>query len=114
MPSQIKAYLIIQSTKEGTGHEESNNIKVAQGTGPEAIIAFLDSSDYESAVRLAFSLGGESDTLACITDSIAEAFYKQIPRPIVTEIWQRLPDDFIEILQKLEKQTLYKLPKIQA
>lgn len=44
-------------------------------TVPEAIIAFLDSSDFESAIRLAVSLGGDSDTLTCITGSIAEAFY---------------------------------------
>ena len=46
-----------------------------QGTVPEAIIAFLESADFESAVRLAVSLGGDSDTLACISGGIAEAFY---------------------------------------
>lgn len=46
-----------------------------QGTVPQAIIAFLDSVDFESAIRLAVSLGGDSDTLACITGGIAEAFY---------------------------------------
>jgi len=46
-----------------------------QDTVPEAIIAFLDSVDFESAIRLAVSLGGDSDTLACITGGIAEAFY---------------------------------------
>ncbi len=44
-------------------------------TVPEAIVAFLDSTDFESAIRLAVSLGGDSDTLACITGGIAEAFY---------------------------------------
>ena len=47
-----------------------------QGTVPEAIIAFLDSSDFEHAIRLAVSLGGDSDTLACITGGIAEANLK--------------------------------------
>lgn len=47
----------------------------AQGTTPQAIIAFLESTDFESAIRLAVSLGGDSDTLACITGSIAEAYY---------------------------------------
>lgn len=47
----------------------------AQGTTPQAIIAFLESTDFESAIRLAISLGGDSDTLACITGSIAEAYY---------------------------------------
>lgn len=46
-----------------------------QGSVPEAIICFLESSDYESAVRLAVSLGGDSDTQACIAGGIAEAFY---------------------------------------
>lgn len=46
-----------------------------QGSVPEAIICFLESTDFESAVRLAVSLGGDSDTLACITGGIAEGFY---------------------------------------
>lgn len=49
---------------------------------PPAIIAFLESSDYESAVRGAVSLGGDADTQACIAGGIAEAFYKEIPRHI--------------------------------
>jgi ADP-ribosylglycohydrolase len=50
-----------------------------QGSVPEAIIAFLESVDFENAVRLAVSLGGDSDTIACITGGIAEAFYQTIP-----------------------------------
>lgn len=46
---------------------------------PSAIIAFLESTDYESAVRNAVSLGGDADTEACIAGGIAEAFYKEIP-----------------------------------
>lgn len=53
-----------------------------QGTVPEAVIAFLDSNGYEDAVRLAVSLGGDADTLACITGGIAEAFYGGVPRDI--------------------------------
>ena len=45
------------------------------GSVPEAIIAFLDSEDYESSIRLAISLGGDSDTIACMAGGIAEAFY---------------------------------------
>ncbi len=56
-----------------------------RGTVPEAIIAFLDSTDYENAIRLAVSLGGDSDTLACITGGIAEAFYGGVPGPIADE-----------------------------
>ncbi len=46
-----------------------------QGTVPEALIAFLESSDFEDAIRTAVSLGGDTDTLACITGAVAEAFY---------------------------------------
>jgi ADP-ribosylglycohydrolase len=61
-----------------------------QGTVPEAIIAFLESTDFEHAVRLAVSLGGDSDTLACITGSIAEAFYGGVPNHIIKETMMRL------------------------
>lgn len=46
-----------------------------QETVPEAIIAFLESTDFEDAIRNAISLGGDSDTLTAITGSIAEAAY---------------------------------------
>jgi ADP-ribosylglycohydrolase len=54
-----------------------------QGSVPEAIIAFLESTDYENAIRLAVSIGGDSDTIACITGGIAEAYYKTIPDNII-------------------------------
>ena len=53
--------------------------ETCQGSVPEAIIAFLESNDYEDAVRKAVSLGGDSDTQACIAGGIAQAFYKKIP-----------------------------------
>ncbi|VFN01995.1 MAG: ADP-ribosylglycohydrolase [Candidatus Kentron sp. G] len=53
-----------------------------RGTVPQAITAFLESTDYEDAIRNAISLGGDSDTLACITGGIAEAFYGGVPRDI--------------------------------
>ena len=68
------------------------------GTVPEAIIAFLDSSSYEDAIRNAISLGGDADTLACITGAIAEAFYKEIPKMIVEKVRKKLPDDLLEIV----------------
>ena len=49
---------------------------------PPAIIAFLESEDYESAIRGAVSLGGDADTQACIAGGIAEAYYKKIPEHI--------------------------------
>jgi len=63
-----------------------------QGTVPEAITAFLEGSDFESCVRLAVSLGGDTDTLACITGSIAEAFYG-IPTHIADKAMEFLDDE---------------------
>jgi len=70
-----------------------------QGSVPEAMIAFLDSSDYESAVRLAVSLGGDADTQACIAGGIAEAFYGGVPARIQQEVKTRLPQDLLGILE---------------
>ena len=83
-----------------------------QGTVPEAIVAFLDSTDFESAIRLAVSLGGDSDTLACITGGIAEAFYKDIPDDIALKIWSLIPENFKAIFRKMETRTSYRLPSI--
>jgi ADP-ribosylglycohydrolase len=52
---------------------------------PQAIIAFLDSTDCEDAVRKAVSLGADADTQACIAGGIAQAYYKTIPAHIVTK-----------------------------
>jgi ADP-ribosylglycohydrolase len=70
-----------------------------QGTVPEAIIAFLESTDYENAIRLAISLGGDSDTLACITGGIAEAYYKTIPEYIIENIIKILPNELYKIIE---------------
>lgn len=72
-----------------------------QGTVPEAIIAFLDSSDFENAIRLAVSLGGDSDTLACITGGIAEAFYG-IPEDIEKQVSDKLPDTFQKVIKEFK------------
>lgn len=71
-----------------------------QGTVPESIIAFLDSTDFESAIRLAVSLGGDADTMGAITGGIAEAFYGGVPEHIKIEVLKRLPNEFIEVMQK--------------
>jgi len=71
-----------------------------QCTVPEAIIAFLDAGSYEDAVRNAISLGGDSDTLACITGGFAEAYYGPLPQPIVEQVKARLPADLWRITQQ--------------
>ena len=78
-----------------------------QGTVPPAIRAFLDSTDYESAIRIAVSLGGDSDTLACITGGIAEAYYGEIPDVIYKKAVEMLPSEFIHVLKVFEQGSFY-------
>jgi ADP-ribosylglycohydrolase len=62
-----------------------------QGTVPEALICFLDGTDFEDAVRNAVSLGGDADTLACITGAVAEAFWGGVPDHIAEGAMAALP-----------------------
>lgn len=73
-----------------------------QGSVPESIIAFLESNDYEDALRNAISLGGDSDTMACIAGGIAEAFYKYIPTEIIAETKVRLNEEFLKVIDLWE------------
>ena len=77
-----------------------------QGSVPQAIVAFLESSDFESAIRLAISIGGDSDTIACITGGIASAFYKNIPSEIIEFVNEILPNEFIEIMNRFDKEKM--------
>ena len=72
-----------------------HHVETCQKTVPEAIIAFLESVSFEDALRNAVSLGGDSDTLACITGGIAEAFYG-MPQKLRDETLKRLPEDIRE------------------
>lgn len=71
-----------------------------QGSVPEAILAFLESENFEDAVRKAVSLGGDSDTIACIAGGIAQAYYKEIPDEIVSKVRKRLPEEFLSIIDE--------------
>ena len=65
--------------------------ETCQRTVPEAMIAFLESKDFEDAIRNAVSLGGDTDTLGAITGSIAEAFYG-IPAVLIAECRSRMDE----------------------
>jgi len=70
-----------------------------QGTVPQAIICFLEASNFEDAIRNAISVGGDSDTLACITGGIAEAFFG-VPVKIINETLKRLPKEMENIVRE--------------
>ncbi len=68
------------------------------GSVPQAITAFLESENFEDAVRKAVSLGGDSDTQACISGGIAHAFYGKLPDIISAEVHSRLEVPLRQIL----------------
>ena len=69
-----------------------------QGTVPESIIAFLDGKDYEDALRLCISLGGDADTMGAITGAIAGAYYNKLPYTLYEFGINKLPDDIQKII----------------
>ena len=71
-----------------------------QGSVPESIIAFLESRDFEGAIRNAISLGGDADTMGSIAGGIAQAFFNKIPPAIIAEVRQRLPAEFLELIDE--------------
>ncbi len=73
-----------------------------QHSVPQSIRAFLESNDYEHAVRLAISLGGDADTMACIAGGIAQGFYGGVPQAIRIAALERLDDPLRTIVGDFE------------
>lgn len=74
-----------------------------QGSVPQAIVSFLDSTDYENAIRLGISLNGDSDTIACIAGGIAAAYYQEIPKEVVEFVVGKLDEELLEVTLEFEK-----------
>ncbi len=86
----------VDEVRDGKTFDET-----CQGTVPQAIVAFLESTSYEDAIRNAISIGGDSDTIAAITGGMAEAYYG-IPDEIKAEALTFLPAPLIEILKEFQ------------
>ena len=71
-----------------------------QGTVPPAIVCALEATGFEDAIRNAISIGGDSDTLAAITGSIANIMFG-VPEPLWAEAEGYLPDDMLAVLERL-------------
>ena len=71
-----------------------------QETVPQAVYAFLYSEDFESTIREAVMMGGDSDTIAAMAGSIAHAYYKNVPDEFVNECFKRMPDELIDTVCK--------------
>ena len=72
-----------------------------QGSVPQALEAFFESKDFEDAIRLAISIGGDSDTIGAITGSIAAAYY-EVPEHIKQQALSYLTDDLLKIYNDFE------------
>jgi type I restriction enzyme M protein len=72
-----------------------------QGTAPQAVVAFLELSDFEDAIKNAVSIGGDSDTLAAVTGGIAEGCYA-IPKQLCNKALAYLDEGLIKILEEFE------------
>jgi ADP-ribosylglycohydrolase len=75
-----------------------------QGSVPEALIAFFDAGDFEHSIRLAISLGGDADTQAAITGSVAEAFWDGVPVHLEEEVRAVLDEPLLEVLDRFRSQ----------
>ncbi len=70
-----------------------------QGSCPQAIEAFLESDSFENAIRLAVSIGGDSDTIAAMTGAIAEAHYG-IPKELEEQAMAYLPQEMADVVNR--------------
>jgi ADP-ribosylglycohydrolase len=77
-----------------------------QGTVPPALLAFLESHSVEDAIRKAISLGGDADTLAAISASVAEAYYGGLPAELILEVKRRLPGELWQVVESFSERYL--------
>ena len=76
------------------------------GSVPESIICFLESDSFESALTLAISLGGDSDTMACIAGSIAEPFYGGVPKRLWHTTRKYLDEDLLKTVSEFSSKMI--------
>lgn len=82
--------------------------ETCQVTVPQAIVCFVESTDFESAIRLAVSIGGDSDTIAAMTGSIAEAYYgipQNIERKALSLLTPEMQEVIAQFKQRYKKKT---------
>lgn len=95
-------YNLHRSLAEIRPHYEFD--ETCQGSVPEAIIAFLESEDYTTTIQNAISIGGDTDTIACIAGGIAEAYYKHIPNELLDFAKQKLSEEMVELLDRFYRE----------
>lgn len=84
------------------GIDRKGNGGICQESVPQAIICALDAKDFEDAIRNAVSIGGDSDTIACISGSIAEPLYG-VPASVKEQALSYLPEEFKTLVREFEQ-----------
>lgn len=74
-----------------------------EGSVPIAILAFLESHDYEECLKLAISMGGDSDTIAAMAGSIAYAFYGKMSTDLEEHVIEALPEEALNLCRKFDR-----------
>lgn len=108
----VKNYYKLNFTLDSIRSEYEFN-ETCQGTVPQALEAFFESTDFEDAIRNAISIGGDSDTLAAITGAVAEAYYG-VPTDIRKHALTFLDERLLGILVEFENQYTAKIEKVQT
>lgn len=77
--------------------------ETCQGTVPQALASFFESSSFEDALRNAISLGGDADTLACIVGGIAEAYYGGTPQDLAKPVIAMLDERLVAVVDRFRE-----------
>ncbi len=95
-----RVFLDINKVRETNSFNETCQITV-----PQAIAVFLASNDFEDAIRLAVSIGGDSDTIACMAGGIAGAYYG-VPDNLIKRAYEYLPEDMVAVVEEFNKRVI--------
>lgn len=94
----VQRWLAIRRTDKEASRKR---LLSAEATVRDALTAFLEGEDYESTVRLAVWMGGDSDTIACMAGAVAAAFWG-VPEEIIEQALPLLPPDLIEVINRCD------------
>lgn len=97
----VENYYSLDFTLDGIRDEYQFDVSCA-GSVPQAIVAFLEATGYEDAIRNAVSIGGDSDTIACMTGAVAAAFYG-IPKDIREEAGPFIDGEVRNVLDRFTR-----------
>jgi ADP-ribosylglycohydrolase len=77
--------------------------ETCQGTVPQALVSFFESTSFEDAVRNAISVGGDADTLACIAGGVAEAYYGGTPQELARPVMAMLDKGLVAVVDRFRE-----------